>query len=1141
MHMYNNNYFGYFLPLSDILKRHMKTDQELHPYWAAYFNMARLNLFSTLSYISKKINLDGSRTDDNGARIVDNEQNIPGMQIFKANLRPEQKDAAIDLFYKHFPFLISLDKKSKGAEFKTICNHLKNVGATISSYRNYYSHSTYKENNDQRMQRERNSEQKVGNYLQSVITASSRGIKERFKSNKNSSQAGMLDDSSLKFITEGRFKVTTGNDGKRVTTPIDSHFLCTSYTDQSGILQDGSNPKRLTQVGKLLLVCLFLEKQYITELLTHSGFLAGFSDKSSYPQMSHRRLLLELFSFYHIRLPKSSLSTEVSSIQIALDMLNELKKCPDELYGLLGAEDRAKFTIKSNTGENVLLKRNMDRFPILAMSYLDTTNAFKNLRFQYNAGQFRYLFKENKRCIDGTTRTRTLQEPLNGFGRLHIIEQRRKDKNNPLWPGYSILGLEEDSPNAIDSLPCIIDSRAHYIFDGDNIGLKFGDYLPKISQMGNSKYHVSGVQADCKMSKYELLGMLFHHLLSIDSEPEATENIIKSSINNYKMFFSDIAEGRLLPDRSDDEIDDKISNLDKKLQKEYSLYYRDIPFKMAEYLLYAEPNGGIEQFMEYKKAILSEHIKDAERRLSRIKKDLKTIDNGLNKPGKKNFIQIKPGRLASVLAKDIVFFQEGSATEKLTGLNYTVMQSTIATLNSTDNSSQTLSTLFKKAGLIGQDSSKGSHPFLHKALCEKSCTDTISFYINYLTAKIDYLKEDIQNNASFLHSDRIRWQERDDQYYKDLAKRYLDMPIVLPSHLWEKPIFNILTNIKESEGFILKSTLKVAQEKGRCNVTFMIRKYFEVFLKNRPQDFYGEYSNDYIFKFGHRFFTITRKHIKHARRCIEINTNKKSLFLADLREAVNWANSNPENTNQKHTSLSYEEAISKIKSAHKEYTESSKRIRRYLVQDELMFLSSLRIITKEIMLSDNKKYLLSHIGPDKDGILSSRITTSTQVTNIKNQINFFIQKNIMLKDYSEIHRLIYDNRVKRILDFHNNEQILVDDLKTELKTYDQKRVGVFADIIDYEKTIIDGLSRKKHIEVETFGFKEIIELDQMNSTESKTALHQIRNAFSHNTYPEEKLTKDGFETIIHNADIPGTAEMLANRAHNISENTPKNS
>lgn len=135
------------------------------------------------------------------------------------------------------------------------------------------------------------------------------------------------------------------------------------------------------------------------------------------------------------------MESQSGRMALALDMLNELQKCPSELFETLSPKDRSRFRVEvdiTNSSENnssdnseesqVLMMRFQDRFPRLALRYIDECNVFDKIRFQLSLGKYRYAFYD-KMCIDSKEpdRVRSLQKDLNGFGRLQEIEEERKN------------------------------------------------------------------------------------------------------------------------------------------------------------------------------------------------------------------------------------------------------------------------------------------------------------------------------------------------------------------------------------------------------------------------------------------------------------------------------------------------------------------------------------------------------------------------------------------------------------------------------------------------------------------------------------------------------------------------------------------
>jgi len=68
-------------------------------------------------------------------------------------------------------------------------------------------------------------------------------------------------------------------------------------------------------------------------------------------------------------------------------------------------------------------------------------------------------------------------------------------------------------------------------------------------------------------------------------------------------------------------------------------------------------------------------------------------------------------------------------------------------------------------------------------------------------------------------------------------------------------------------------------------------------------------------------------------------------------------------------------------------------------------------------------------------------------------------------------------------------------------------------------------------------FKAIQVFDNQNTSEDKNSFKQIRNAFSHNQYPQDNHGLTCFDSDI---DIPNIAKEVAHRAKVIEDNTQSN-
>lgn len=1108
----------------------MKSESEIRPYLGAYINLARNGLFTTLRFINESVGATGG-TDDSEAQIF-------RMSILCQPLKPEQELQARRLFFLHFPFLkyLSSDQDDLTITLGKIRKSIIAIANVLSWWRNIYSHSRAIED---RAKNEypylRRDEQMVSRLLPLIITASSRIIKERYTP-RNEYQRGMLATNSLDFLTRNRYKQSRTPDGGKKMTLNPQHYLYPIM--QGNPLPDGTNPDRLSISGKIQLICLFLEKKYITEFLSQIHFLSGFSATATAPQLPQSRIVLEVLSALRIRLPENRIRSDKDELQVALDILSELRKCPAEIYELLSARDKDSFSIQSSTGDPVLLRRNSDRFVPLALSFFDTTHAFPNLRFQINAGVFRYLFNENKRCIDGQSRIRVLQEPLNGFGRIQEVEKMRSSDNRGLWKEYKILGFDDSPRNDSTCLPYISDVYTRYVIDGNNIGMRLdGDYLPDVAKDKEGRYRVPCRKADCTISRFDLPAMLFYHLIRplAKGKTLSTESLICNATKSYRDFFSDVANGGLAP------VSDAVTQeqLTKRIADSYGILLKDIPEKIRVFLFGKAEDQ--ERFEKHKNALILKMKEETEERLKRILEQRQKIQDGTdNKPGKRCYVQIKPGNLASYLAEDIVRFQEG--TNKMTGLNYAVMQGALATFSSHNpDGRKDLMSLFKAAGLLAADGSAGTHPFLFKVMEDPLVNSTLNLYIKYLENKIQFLSNPVPANAPFLHSERVRWKERNADYYKELANRYLEQPIALSASLFEEPVKKILLGLNNDE-------LTHEIESNQCNIAYLIQLFREYYLEDSPQCFYGFNDGDMDHDHHYHLYSLIRKYPSEVAKILK-GLDKGSVYYKILNNAHQWIKKHPEEnwvpSGPRSAKPGFDEISRKVRNAYKELTDTERLIRRLATQDTVLFIAAAGCVKKVLGLpkKDNSLKLFLIGREEEPSALSQRIPEvikqirydwkdSTDNRVPPSHKNVAVKAaNISIKDYGEIYKLIFDRRVASLVHHLDIDTISSDDLKKELDCYDNRRVGVFNDLFEYENRVLDSAT----VTPESPDFNDVQKLDNVLNPEEKLVSRLIRNGFCHNQYPlKTAWVQGGGKVTVYNNTIPEVADSMANTVSALS-------
>ncbi|GHT00071.1 hypothetical protein FACS189421_11630 [Bacteroidia bacterium] len=1025
--------------------------------YAAYLNMARHNAYLTLSYISVAI---GGKE---GAE--DKLLNMEALNILKKpKAEPEKLKKTEELLTKHFRFLLPMTDNDKSAGYHEI---LTTAFKLLNSLRNEYTHYQHEASDFD--------EQFMKN-MKNCFDGAKRTVKERFN----------LEDNDLKHLDRFRQKANDGKKGKREYEENPTFHY--KFDDENG---------RLTEKGLAFFICLFLEKKYATLFLTQlSGFKKGDTKGT--------KATKEVYSIYRIQLPKLRIDSKKPEMALGIDMLNELKKCPAELYDVLSTEDQKRFriipdeepdTMDDTEDGEILLKRHKNRFPYMALRYIDQNELFPNIRFQVALGTYRHHFY-NKLGVDNIQRVRILQKQLKGFGRLDEIEEKRKT----VWAD-KIRPFEKIEKDSAEQEPYITDSYAKYIISNNKIGLKWFDrqndyYLPELNEKG-----AKNEAPTCWLSIYELPALLFHSILCNHSSD--TQNIIRDYVSKgYRKLFKEVASGALQPASKE-----KIVN---QLKTAYNLDFTRIPKELQDYLT-GKPVKMDDQLNKLCSERIAQMVSDSQKRLERIDNDLKTIkDRKSNKVGKKRFVEIKSGVLADFLAEDMLAFQSSSdnGKDKLTGMNYQILQAALAYFGQYKDQ---MTEIFEKCKLIN---SPIEHPFL-KNVMAKNATNIVDFYIVYLKAKEIYLdkclREKQYKNDYFLHVDRQKWTERNTDFYKVLAKSYAEkLPVELPRGLFNDAIKKLLTK-KHGDNPVIREALS----KERCNTTFLIQTYFKAICEDTTQEYY-------TFNRSYKIFNL-------------LNDNYVGNKLQPAYYAVNEFEKRVKNIDAEIEKFDSQQHDKLHRLLH-HFKENEKILRLYKVQDILLFLMAKRILITEMGENNIGKYQLKQIMPDSPtDILSAQ--TSFSITLTKNGCQKIIkQEKLKLKNFGDFQRFVRDRRIETLFPYMKADSIDRQILEAELDAYDDKRVHIFELIHQFEESVLTKnpsiLSGKTYI-----NFAGILKASPEIQTEKRQQMQIIRNAFCHNTYPQkiekniEDIEKPEGKTdvpfsLCEKKEIPEIAEFL---------------
>lgn len=586
-----------------------------------------------------------------------------------------------------------------------------------------------------------------------------------------------------------------------------------------------------SESGLAFFISLFLSKRDGIQLLKK---ISGFKRSDDIPY----RLTTEVFTALRMHLPKQNsrlIHRQSEDESLAMDILNEITKCPKELYDHLPDEVKKDFIVtdaqegEDNDDADIIGERirYKDRYEQQMLRALESDGAFDELGFYLYLGNC-YLRQYEKHYIDGSKDKRTLTTPLYGFAKMkdsffqkalpHTLDQLEEDnvKEEPEFLSQFGEKLHTDSgipvihttypesrgeeDNEI-GFPSVRESYPFYVVNDNKIGIKFLNpdntyYFPEFSTDASGNLKVKNPVPDVWISKYELPAMGFYAFLKKKhtKELQGTKSI-KEILMEAKEIYSTPKEKNRKPARE--------------------------RIEMA----------------------LDRYLKDTKQQTDRI---IKYKETG----------NYKIGELADELTRDILWLQPShkDGKDKVTGANFQALQYALARYSYMRGD---LRRIFSQANLID---SKNRHPFLSDIDPQKS-TDFLDFYLIYLNNKAKYLKS---------QKDKLAKGKNNIQFHpvrklvKEMQKGYdpqIPEATFLGRNLFRQYIIEGMSRIRAD----LENVISAKPEIG-CSQ--LITLYLDKMEKGSSQPFYQEDRSYRIrgkkYEFGNQTQCITEreKHLK---------------------------------------------------------------------------------------------------------------------------------------------------------------------------------------------------------------------------------------------------------------------------------------
>lgn len=873
-----------------------------------------------------------------------------------------------------------------------------------------------------------------------------------------------------------------------------------------------ANKTNYTMSGLAFLICLFLEKSYGYKFLKQ---LKGFKASST----AAYKATTEAFTVFYIRLPKQRINQTISNpVSVALDMFNELKKCPAELYDLLSKEDAEKFRVvrddeytinEDDSEEDILMKRFENRFPFFALQFIDQKEIFQNLRFQINMGNYIHKAYENKHSVDGENRIRRLKKNIKTFARLQDLNDLRLEK----WKA-----IINDKPQANEIKEYMTDTYPHYHLKRNVIGLKITEQpLINLPHKPPPSYNE---KPDFWLSVYELPAMMFLILLE---KKQGNRSIVEDIILKYRK--NKLA---LLTNIN------KIKNLhlttqqlQHHLKDEYLIDIHELPKQLVAFLIGENlKEQAANSFVKHAKAKINELLADSKKRKEKILNDLDWLGKG-KKPGKKSWTEIKSGVIGDFLAKDMLYLQpslDGLGKDKITSQNFQILQASLAFFG---RDKHLLTNIFKNCGLTH---SKNPHPFLSKINLHNH-QDIVSFYIDYLNKRLGFLKECLTNseyaNYHFLKPNISKWRKPTAKFSeKELENRLIKNTVFLPRGIFKDALVQWFKN-NGSEN------MKAVASQPKVNAIYLIQQYFALEKNDDCSQAFYDYK---------RTYPIINKMLDTRKINEKVPLQKHFFNTADAA----FTKMMKERVPQEIKYVQLQQDKEKIKKAFNKLNKNEKQIRLQKAEDMLLFLMAKQMLFAQVandvqLKMDETLFQLKNMHPKNN----SDITTlslqipfeavyqvyATDKKNIQrlNKLHTvtIYQQKLKAKNYGDFAKFTKDRRLNNLFMWlPPDSRIERSQLQKELDNYDTQRLLLFEVLHQFEKLAVAKTGKAEN--GKSF-FDEILQAFYKAYpafTAEEALATAIRNAIAHNQYPQPHLLNEPW---VSNVQLPNIANAIAEK------------
>ncbi|MFC5045769.1 type VI-B CRISPR-associated RNA-guided ribonuclease Cas13b [Aquimarina hainanensis] len=395
-------------------------------YFASFCNDAQLNLEQALISLWTTFNPTKKIPDIYG--IIDHlfpEQISQGDWNYRTKKMLQYFNWADQLWMPES--LVSSDTPPDLTEIRALLiSRLRTLYRTICNLRNYYTHKIH---------HTVYLDPKLSRWLDRVLLHTVKDVmRQRFN------------EETMEIRLPKRYdalKQLKGSALKKEIEEVFSHLISPLHNKDKkedwALLPSLSSTRKnhtISTKGFAFLISLFLPRKEMEEFLDHTR---GFKSTETLSFQVTRWV----FTYRCFKKIKKVLRSDYSDMALALQMLDELSKCPTPLYNQLAKkyqwefiedineyiqdhEENEQGLFASTISHQIIRRRYEDKFPYFAIRFLDETLNFTRLFFQIVLGTYEHDRREKNFSFTLHSIDRSIKEQIKVFGKLSAIQKAKE-------------------------------------------------------------------------------------------------------------------------------------------------------------------------------------------------------------------------------------------------------------------------------------------------------------------------------------------------------------------------------------------------------------------------------------------------------------------------------------------------------------------------------------------------------------------------------------------------------------------------------------------------------------------------------------------------------------------------------------------